>query len=180
MHSSHSQASRPVSNNTLTGPAHKHSKLSTQIADLARAVPQRTAPLAPGENVSAPGFSIAKLPKSAHDSIKAGHIKVGDTGEVQVYIELNEMAPENLAQLQSYVVTANYRRAKTRQEQRRSSNNGSDCAEFLTCLPLDQEQSSMHFLVRAVSPGPSAKPRPKGFFALPNLASQKDRQVRRG
>lgn len=95
-----------VSNNTLTGPAHKHPKLSTQIADLARAVPQRTAPLSPGENVSAPGFSIAKLPKSAHDSIKAGHTKVGDTGEVQVYIELNEMTPENLAQLQSYGVTA--------------------------------------------------------------------------
>lgn len=73
---------------------------------MARAVPQRTAPLSPGENVSAPGFSIAKLPKSAHDSIKAGHIKVGDTGEVRVYIELNEMTPENLAQLQSYVVTA--------------------------------------------------------------------------
>lgn len=85
-------------------PTHKHPKLSTQIADLARAVPQRTAPLAPGENFS-PGFSIAKLPKSARDAIKAGHMKVSDTGEVQVYIELNEITSENLDQLRSYGVT---------------------------------------------------------------------------
>lgn len=85
--------------------SHKHPKLSTQIADLARAVPQRTAPLAAGENVSVPGFSIAKLPKSARDSIKAGHMKVDDVGEVQVYIELNEMTSESLDQLRSYGVT---------------------------------------------------------------------------
>lgn len=33
---------------------------------------------------------------------------------------------------------------------------------------------------RAVSPGVSAKPRLKGFFALHNSASQKDKQVRWG
>lgn len=91
----------------FTGPGHKHPKLSTHLADLALAVPQRTAPLAQGERVGAPeGFSVAKLPKSVRDVIKAGQMHVNDKGEVQVYIELNEITPENLAQLHSYGVTA--------------------------------------------------------------------------
>jgi hypothetical protein len=84
----------------------KNPKLSTQLADLARAVPQRGTALVPGERVTAPpGFSIAKLPKSARDAIKAGQMKVSDKGEVQVYIEVNQITPENLAQLRSWGVT---------------------------------------------------------------------------
>jgi len=84
----------------------KNPKLSTQLADLAREVTQRGTPLAPGERITAPtGFSIAKLPKSARDAIKAGQMKVNEKGEVQVYIELNQMTPDNLEQLQSWGVT---------------------------------------------------------------------------
>lgn len=84
----------------------KNPKLSTQLADLARVIKQRGTPLAPGERVTAPaGFSIAKLPKSARDAIKAGQMKVNEKGEVQVYIEVNQISPENLAQLRSWGVT---------------------------------------------------------------------------
>lgn len=84
----------------------KNPKLSTQIANLARGVAQRGTPLAPGERLTAPpGFSIAKLPKSARDAIKAGLMKVSDKGEVQVYIEVNQITPVNLSQLQSSGVT---------------------------------------------------------------------------
>lgn len=84
----------------------KNPKLSTQIADLARAVPQRATPLAPSEIVAGPeSFSVAKLPKSARDAVKAGQMKVNDKGEVQVYIEVNEITGANLEQLKALGVT---------------------------------------------------------------------------
>jgi Subtilase family len=83
----------------------KNPKLSTQLAGLARAVAQRTTPLAPGEQLTAPaGFSIASLPKSARDAISAGQMKVNDQAEVQVYISVSQLTEQKVQQLRSFGV----------------------------------------------------------------------------
>jgi hypothetical protein len=81
----------------------KHPKLSTQIADLARALPQRTAPMAHNETV--PGFSVEALPKSIQDATKAGVMKINANGQVQVYIELTTLDAQKLNELRTYGVT---------------------------------------------------------------------------
>lgn len=64
-------------------------KLSTELADLARAIPQRNAPLAPGEKAAPPnGFSIEKLPKSVQDAVRSGMMRINENAEVQVYIDM--------------------------------------------------------------------------------------------
>lgn len=97
----------PASPSTSAKKHTKHPKLSTQIADLARAVPQRTTPLAANERVSVPtGLSVEKLPKSVQDATKAGLMKINTNGEVQVYIELTVLDAQKLDELRSYGVTA--------------------------------------------------------------------------
>jgi hypothetical protein len=75
---------------TAIGQGHaENPKLSTELADLAQAVSQRTAPLTPGEKVGRPkGFSVEKLPKSLRDAVHAGAMRINEKGEVQVYIEV--------------------------------------------------------------------------------------------
>jgi len=84
----------------------KNPKLSTQLDELARAVPQRTAPLAPGERLAAPkGFAVQKLPKPIRDAIRAGMMRISSNAEVQVYIEVAKINASNLAQLRSLGLT---------------------------------------------------------------------------
>src|SRR6266704_3719448 len=67
----------------------KNPKLSTELADLAQAIPQRNAPLAPGEKVAPPkGFSVDKLPESVRDAVRTGLMRINENAEVQVYIEI--------------------------------------------------------------------------------------------
>jgi Subtilase family len=97
----------PASPSTPAKKHTKHPKLSTQIADLARAVPQRTTPLAANERVSVPtGLSVEKLPKSVQDATKAGLMKINANGEVQVYIEFTLLDAQKLDELRTYGVTA--------------------------------------------------------------------------
>lgn len=99
-------SSSSVSSGTPAKRHIKHPKLSTQIADLALAVPQRTTPLAANERVSVPtGFSIEGLPKSIQDATKAGLMKINASGEVQVYIELTSVNAQRLGELRSDGVT---------------------------------------------------------------------------
>lgn len=82
-------------------------KLSTELADLAHFVPQRKAPLPPGEKVLPPeGFSVEKLPKSVQDAVHAGIMQITDKAEVQVYIEMTgTIYGEQLTKLASLGVT---------------------------------------------------------------------------
>ncbi len=82
-------------------------KLSTELADLAHFVPQRKAPLPPGEKVlPLEGFSVEKLPKSVQDAVHAGIMQINDKAEVQVYIETTgTIYGEQLTQLSSLGVT---------------------------------------------------------------------------
>ncbi len=87
-------------------PPEKNPKLSTQLVDLAKSVPQQTSLPSPQAQRTPPaGFSLTNLPKSARDAIAAGQMKVTDAGEVQVYVELNESSEAALSQLRSYGVT---------------------------------------------------------------------------
>ncbi len=80
----------------------KNPKLSAQLDELARAVPQRTAPLTPGERVAAPkGFAVQRLPKPIRDAIRARMMRITGSAEVQVYIEVTTVGVSNLAQLRS-------------------------------------------------------------------------------
>lgn len=84
----------------------KNPKLSTRLVELARSVRQQTGPAAAQAKRTAPkGFSIATLPKSSRDAIATGQMKVTATGEVQVYIEMNDLSTDTLSKLRSYGVT---------------------------------------------------------------------------
>src|SRR6266446_269089 len=86
---------------------HKHPKLSTQLADLRRAASQRTQPPAPGERIEAPPrFDVETLPKSIRDAIRAGQMHITKDAAVQVYIEVMEINPANLATLEAHGVKA--------------------------------------------------------------------------
>jgi len=67
----------------------ENGKLSTEVAELAQAVTQRNAPLAPGEKVAPPnGFSVEKLPKTVQDAVRAGTMWINEKAEVLVYIDM--------------------------------------------------------------------------------------------
>jgi len=89
------------------GPKHKHPKLSTHLADLRRAVSQRTQPPTPGERTqAATRFDVESLPKSVRDAVRAGQMHITKDAEVQVYIEVTEINPANLAALEAHGVKA--------------------------------------------------------------------------
>jgi hypothetical protein len=80
----------------------KHPKLSTVLADLARAVPQQRGPVPQGQKIAPlPSFSVDTLPKSVRDAVGAGMLRINKEAEVQVYISVTEVTDENLQQLQT-------------------------------------------------------------------------------
>src|SRR5579859_759029 len=84
----------------------KNPKLSTPLALLSMNVKQETSRPAVAEAVRPPeSFSIGTLPKPLQDAIHAGQMHVTNNGEVQVYIEVNTVDPQNLDELRSYGVT---------------------------------------------------------------------------
>jgi hypothetical protein len=84
----------------------KHPKLSTVLADLARAVPQQRGQLAAGERVAPPAnFAIETLPKSVGDAVRAGRMRINKEAEVQVYISVAGITDENLQQLRAVGAT---------------------------------------------------------------------------
>src|SRR5258706_12784746 len=93
----------PLRTETVAGgPRHKHPKLSTHVADLRRAVSQRTQPPTPGERIEAPPrFDVKTLPKSVRDAVRAGQMHITKNAEVQVYIEGKKNTPANLESLQA-------------------------------------------------------------------------------
>lgn len=91
-----------------SGQTGTNAKLSRELADLTVAITQRTAPLRPGEKVTAPeGFSLERLPKSVQDAVHAGVMQIDDKGEVQVSIEMTgtTVYGEQLTQLASLGAT---------------------------------------------------------------------------
>ncbi len=92
---------------SFAGPKHKHPKLSTHVADLRRAVPQRVQPPTPGEKIEAPlRFDVETLPKPIRDAVRAGQMRITKDAEVQVYIEVSEVTPANLKSLEALGVKA--------------------------------------------------------------------------
>jgi hypothetical protein len=84
----------------------KNPKLSTPLSLLSRNVKQETARPAAAEAVRPPsGFAVETLPKSLRDAVHAGQMNVTNNGEVQVYIEMTAVDPQNLDELRSYGVT---------------------------------------------------------------------------
>jgi hypothetical protein len=84
----------------------KNPKLSTPLSLLSRNVKQETARPAVAEAVRPPsGFAVETLPKSLRDAVHAGQMHVTNNGEVQVYIEMTAVDPQNLDGLRSYGVT---------------------------------------------------------------------------
>jgi hypothetical protein len=84
----------------------KNPKLSTPLVLLSMNVKQETARPTVAEAVRPPaGFSTDKLPKPLQDAMHAGQMHVTNNGEVQVYIEVNTVDPQNLDELRSYGVT---------------------------------------------------------------------------
>ena len=84
----------------------KNPKLSTPLVLLSQSAKQESARPAVAGAVKPPeGFSTETLPKSLRDAIHARQIKVTNNGEVQVYIELSSVAPQNLEGLRGYGVT---------------------------------------------------------------------------
>jgi hypothetical protein len=84
----------------------KNPKLSTPLVVLSQSVNQEKARPAIAGAVKPPeGFSTETLPKSLRDAIRARQMRVTNNGEVQVYIELSSVAPQNLEELRSFDVT---------------------------------------------------------------------------
>jgi hypothetical protein len=84
----------------------KNSKLSTPLVLLSRSVKQESARPAMAGTVSPPaGFSTETLPKSLRDAIHAGQMRVTNSGEVQAYIEISAINPQNLSELRNFGVT---------------------------------------------------------------------------
>jgi len=84
----------------------KNPKLTTTVADLARATTQRRGPVAEGQGVAPPpGFSIAALPKSVRDAVQTRMMRINKNAEVQVYIEVSEVTDQNLNALRGLGVT---------------------------------------------------------------------------
>lgn len=92
---------------TPFGPrSEKNSKLSTPLVLLSMNVQQaKVRPATPEEIRPPQGFSKGNLPKPLKDAVHAGQLKITDKGEVQVYIEMNSITPQNLDELRSYGVT---------------------------------------------------------------------------
>jgi len=81
---------------------YKHPKLSTPLADLARALPQQRGLIPEGQRIAAPpGFSLTTLPKSVRDAVRARMMRINNNAEVQVYILLTEVTEQNLRELQN-------------------------------------------------------------------------------
>jgi len=84
----------------------KNPKLSTPLVLLSLNVKQETARPAVAKAVRPPvGFSAKMLPKPLRDAIHAGQMHITKNGEVQVYIEVSAVSPQNLDELRSYGVT---------------------------------------------------------------------------
>jgi hypothetical protein len=84
----------------------KNPKLGTPLVVLSKSVEQASVRPAVAGSVKPPtGFSTETLPKPLRDAIRARQMRVTKNGEVQVYIELNSVAPQNLEELRSYGVT---------------------------------------------------------------------------
>lgn len=84
----------------------KNPKLSTPLVLLSMNVKQETTRPAVAEAVRPPvGFTAETLPKPLRDAVHAGQMHITKNGEVQVYIEVNAMTPQNLDELRSYGVT---------------------------------------------------------------------------
>ena len=78
----------------------KNPKLSTPLVLLSQSVKQESARPAVASAVRPPeGFSTESLPKPLRDAIHARQMHVTNNGEVQAYIELNSVAPQNLEEL---------------------------------------------------------------------------------
>jgi Subtilase family len=84
----------------------KNPKLTTTVADLARATTQRLGPVAKGQRIAPPpGFSMAALPKSVQDAVQTRRMRINKDAEVQVYIEVSEVTDQNLEALRGLGVT---------------------------------------------------------------------------
>jgi hypothetical protein len=76
---------------------HKNPKLSTPLVLLSQSIKQEsTRPAVAGVVRPPEGFSTQTLPKLIRDAIHARQMRVTNNGQVQVYIELSSVTPENL------------------------------------------------------------------------------------
>jgi hypothetical protein len=108
----------------------KNPKLSTPLVLLSQSTKQESARPAVAGAVKPPEqFSSETLPKSLRDAIHARQMRVTNNGEVQVYIELSSVAPQNLAELRSFGVVI---QIVGRPEPDKSKN------EVLTTIPTVQ------------------------------------------
>ena len=81
---------------------YKHPKLTTPLAELARALPQQRGLIPKGQRIAGPpGFSLTTLPKSVRDAVRAGMMRINKDAEVQVYVLVTSVTDENLRELQS-------------------------------------------------------------------------------
>lgn len=77
----------------------RHPKLSTPLADLARAVPQQRGPAPEGAPAAQSPLSRGNWPKSVRDAVRTQRMRINKDDEVQVYIEVREMTDANLEEL---------------------------------------------------------------------------------
>ncbi len=74
-------------------------KLSTVLADMARAVRPQPSSAPAVRGAPAAGFSLASMPKSVRDAARARVLRVNPQGEVQVYIMMNPVTDERVREL---------------------------------------------------------------------------------
>lgn len=92
----------PASSATSAPRLEKNPKLSSRIADLRRAIPQIHGQNSAGQKIVPPAdFAVETLPKSLQDAIRAGKMQMNNRAEVQAYIEVTTVTPQNLAELQA-------------------------------------------------------------------------------
>src|SRR5947208_10792908 len=72
------------------------SRLTTVLADLARAVPQDSASIEPQRATSSAPLAVETLPKSVRDAIGGRRLRIDADNHAQVYVLMQAVTEENL------------------------------------------------------------------------------------
>jgi subtilase family protein/ASPM-SPD-2-Hydin domain-containing protein len=80
-------------------------KLTTLLSNLAQVVPQQSGLAAIAPEASKHAMAVAPLPKSVRDAMHSRMMRADSNGSVQVYIEVNELTDQELAQIESAGIT---------------------------------------------------------------------------
>ena len=103
----------------LAGQSSATSKLTSVLAELARAVPQEQTPPSPLGTTASSRLVIERLPASVQDAVRGGWLRIDANNEVQVYILVREVSDQTVSALTAAGATIEIRDQARRRVQAR-------------------------------------------------------------